>query len=83
MLIQSPLLQSDQTGAEAIESSRSDVVSRLCSSRDLRTRVSVSERHKVAERMGDRRRVRLCTRLCNNNIIKLSVLTGDLLRVHI
>ena len=77
------LLQSDQTEAEATESARSDVVSRLCSSRDLRTRVSVSERHKLAERMSDRRRVQLCTRLRNNNIIKLSVLTGDLLRVHI
>jgi positive regulator of sigma E activity len=57
------LLQSGQTGAEAIESARSDVVSRLCSSCDSRTRVGASERHKLAERMSDRRRVRLGTRL--------------------
>ena len=73
------LIQSDWR--EATESARSDVVSQFYSSCDSRTRVHVSARHKLAERVSDGRRVRLGTR--TNNTIKLIVLIGGFLVVYI
>ena len=78
---ESSLLALRLNGVEATESARSDVVSQLCSSCDSRSRVRASERHQLAERLSDGRRVPLSTP--TNNTIKCIVLIGGFLVVSI